>query len=454
MTRQPERAADVIVIGAGVSGLEAARRLVRRGLEVIVLEARPRAGGRIDTHHLPAWPAPVEAGAEFVHGRPRELLRSLAAARAAVVEVGGRRTVVKRGSVHGAGADWRDAQAWLDRLPDEDVAFAAMIERPEFARRIPAATRALLRGFVEGFNAADATRISVLGLNRQTRASEAEGSGAFRVREGYDALVSHLARPVTRAGGGLRLGTVVTQVRWGARGVEVRARGPLGGALAPLRARAALVTVPLGVLQARPPAPGAVEFVPPLPRGKRSAIERLAMGNVVKLALLSRTPFGVGGAAAIPREAGFIHAPGAIVPTWWSFGPEPRRCLVGWVAGPAADRFASRHAAERASEAWVATAVASLARALGGAGGPDALLGAVEDARVFDWARDPYARGAYSWVPVGGVDAPAALGAPVGRCLFFAGEATDTRGDPGTVHGALATGARAAAEIAGHLQAR
>ena len=46
-------------------------RLVRARLRVIVLEARPRIGGRIDTQRLPGWPAPVEAGAEFVHGRPR-----------------------------------------------------------------------------------------------------------------------------------------------------------------------------------------------------------------------------------------------------------------------------------------------------------------------------------------------------------------------------------------------
>src|SRR5215468_9883213 len=130
MSRAPERDTDVIVIGAGVAGLEAARRLARGGLDVIVLEARPRIGGRIDTHRLPGWPAPVEAGAEFVHGRPRELLRRLAAARAVLVEVSGKRAYVRRGAVHTTGAAWREALAWLDRLPDEDVAFADVIERP------------------------------------------------------------------------------------------------------------------------------------------------------------------------------------------------------------------------------------------------------------------------------------------------------------------------------------
>jgi monoamine oxidase len=76
------RDADVIVVGAGVAGLEAARRLVRARLRVIVLEARPRIGGRIDTQRPPGWPAPLEAGAEFVHGRPHNLMHALAEARA------------------------------------------------------------------------------------------------------------------------------------------------------------------------------------------------------------------------------------------------------------------------------------------------------------------------------------------------------------------------------------
>jgi monoamine oxidase len=79
---------------------------------------------------------------------------------------------------------------------------------------------------------------------------------------------------------------------------------------------------------------------------------------------------------------------------------------------------------------------------------------AVEDARVFDWSADPWARGAYSWIPVGALDAPAALAMPLAGRLFFAGEATDLVGDPGTVHGAMTTGERAAGEIVAALNPR
>ena len=71
---------DVLVLGAGMAGLSAARELCHRGVSVTVLEARARAGGRILTEDVPGWASPVELGAEFVHGRPRELFELIDAA--------------------------------------------------------------------------------------------------------------------------------------------------------------------------------------------------------------------------------------------------------------------------------------------------------------------------------------------------------------------------------------
>jgi monoamine oxidase len=328
------------------------------------------------------------------------------------------------------------------------VPFAEVMRRPAFARALDRDARGFLQSFVEGFNAADARRISVRGLNRQTEASEEEqGDRLFRTRDGYDALPEHLARPLARRPGALRLATVVTRISWGGGGVVVEAKGLWGGPLPPVRARAALVTVSLGVLQARPPAPGAIVFHPALPAAKRRAIAALEIGNVVKVVARFRAGFGEGPFRKIAPATTFVHVPGAMVPTWWVPSPRPSSCLVGWTAGPAADRV---HGAS--GEATIALAVRSLA---GGLGIPARALSAhLEDARLFDWAADPFARGAYSWVPAGALDAPAALAVTLGDCLYFAGEATDVGGDPGTVHGALATGARAAHDIGQRLQVR
>jgi len=440
--------ADVIVIGAGVAGLEAARRLLDAGLSVVVLEARPRIGGRIDTHRPAGWPGPIEGGAEFVHGRPRGLIAALEAADMPLVELAPRHALARRGRIRAAGQTWHRALGFLDQLPDEDVPFADVMRRPAFARALDRDARGFLQSFVEGFNAADARRISVRGLNRQTEASEEEqGDRLFRTRDGYDRLPEHLARSLARRPGALRLATVVTRISWGSGGVTVEARGLWGGPLRPVRARAALVTVSLGVLQARPPAPGAIAFHPALPPAKRRAIAALAIGNVVKVVARFRTGFGSGPFRHVAPATTFVHVPGAAVPTWWVASPRPSSCLVGWTAGPAADRI---HAA--GGDAALGTALRGLAGGLGMSA--RALSAQLEDARVFDWAAEPFARGAYSWLPVGALDAPAALAVPLSDCLHFAGEATDVGGDPGTVHGALATGARAAHEIRQRLRSR
>jgi hypothetical protein len=198
-----------------------------------------------------------------------------------------------------------------------------------------------------------------------------------------------------------------------------------------------------------------VRFVPALPEVKRLAIQRLAMGNVTKVLLRLRAPVNGGGLGRLPADLSFLHTPDAPIPTWWIPRPQTTSELVGWVAGPASARFAERvRETRRASSGGdpLRTAVGGLARALGL--GIGVVLNQVEDARVFDWAADPRARGAYSWVPAGALDAPAALALPLAGRLFFAGEATDTAGDPGTVHGALATGRRAATEIMRQLAGR
>jgi monoamine oxidase len=212
----------------------------------------------------------------------------------------------------------------------------------------------------------------------------------------------------------------------------VHARGPLG-ALAPIVARAAVVTVPLGVLRARAGEPGHLRFRPTLPSAKRSAIDGLAMGAVMKLVLRFR---------ALPPpldrdDVVFVHAPRAPMPTWWKLTPIDAPVLVGWAGGPAADALA-----RLAPEAALRRAIDALARAVRV---PD-LGERVAAQRTFDWRHDPFARGAYAWVPAGAEGAPATLAEPVDETLFFAGEATNLP-EIGTVHGALRSGERAAREL-------
>ncbi|HWH71268.1 MAG TPA: NAD(P)/FAD-dependent oxidoreductase, partial [Candidatus Sulfotelmatobacter sp.] len=215
--------------------------------------------------------------------------------------------------------------------------------------------------------------------------------------------------------------------RWRPGRVEVLAQ-TLEGART-FEAVRALITLPLGVLQAT--GAGAVRFEPELEE-KRSAIQGLAMGEVVKLVLQFRARFWP------VANFGFIHAPAEDLPTWWSDERGP--LLTGWTGGPRAERL------ERQSpEEVLRRALNTVARLFGKE--PQQVRELLVAHFRHDWGNDPFARGAYSYTPVGMIEMPQRLGAPIADTLFFAGEATDSSGEEGTVQGALASGRRAAGEM-------
>ena len=394
---------DVIVIGAGVAGLAAARELKRRGHRALVLEARDRIGGRVHTVRERGWPIPVEAGAEFVHGRPHSLLPLAREAR----EIHGGHYVegpVRRDDL------WESVMEKLGKLPaSRERSAAEAIRTVRWRLRTSAEERQLAAEFLEGFNAARLERASVKAIAQQTRASEEiEGERIARLPTGYDVVPRRLAR-------GLRIetGTRVERVRWGRSGVRALAAGRVW------EASRAIVTLPLGVLQA-----GSVRFDPPLPRWKTQAIDALAMGPVVKIALLFAR-------ARWPADLAFLHARGGAVPTVWRPLPSRSPALIGWAA--------SRDAEALRRTDPVRAALRSLSAALGEKLRPVRAL-------AFDWQSDDLSRGAYSWVPVGAMGAQRDLAKAVGP-LHFAGEATHSAGACGTVHGAIETGIRAAREL-------
>jgi monoamine oxidase len=434
------------VLGGGVAGLHAAGLLAERGTRVVLLEARDRLGGRVHTLNDPGFAA-IEAGAEFVHGRPRLLERLLARAGLARVEMPARHLLVARGRHLATGAYAR-AGALLEALPTAgpDLSYAALERTPPWQRRAPALVRRLARDFVEGFNAAPATGVSVHALALQTRASTAiESDRMFHVRGGYGQLVADLAVRAQRAGAWLRTSACVTHVAWRPGHVEVRARGALAEPLPTLTAARALITLPLGVLKAPARARGAVAFSPALPAEKRAAITATPMGPVVRLVLRFASSEALAGLRATTRgpAATFLHVPGAAFPTYWrATSPDESPVLTAWAGGPPAVALAGQSDEQR-----LRLALQGLARGLGCR--PRQVLDQLAAFHVFDWQEDPFARGAYSYSPPGGLGLPARLAAPVAGTLFFAGEATHAGGQTGTVHGALESAVQAAAALDG-----
>lgn len=427
MDGEVERKADVLVVGAGIAGLGAARALHEAGRRVLVLEARDRVGGRIRTHREPGFGQAVELGAEFIDGVTPGIEEAIAGSGVEVAETGGESWSVRGGRLtqrERGGAAVEEVYERLHAAAEgaEDVTLAEFLERECGAARFKEAIPHVL-AMVRGYHAADEHKIGIKGLVFGDAADdEIEGDRTRRPLGGYDRIVGWLRERLPAEA--VRLNTPVEAVAWRAGAVTVRtARGSFTAAKA-------VITVPLGVLKAN-----GLTFEPRLEE-KEAAIERLHMGSVTKLVVCFRERVWE---VADPRLArlGWLSSPEHVFRTWWTLWPSDAPALVGWVGGPNGRRLAALSDDE------------VLAAGLEGLGGalrmaPERLWERVASWHVHNWERDPYARGAYSYPGVGGLEAQRALAEPVAGTLFFAGEATDYTGHFSTVHGALATGYRAA----------
>lgn len=431
----PEESFDVAIIGAGIAGLNAASALFSAGLRVAVLEARDRIGGRIYTCHDPVSGIPVELGAEFVHGEHPELLRRIESASLPLTEITGEHRFFINGKLKQADDRMQQVQELLLKMPADETAagdrsFADFIRECE----CPSEIRALAISYVEGFNAADQERISTYALRRQSEAEEEiQGDKSFRIVSGYEnlalALYTNLAPHVE-----FHRNTVVKRVDWRRNQVEITARISSTDHFRVFHAKKCLVTVPLGVLQAASETEGGIMFAPEIV-AIRNAARQLAMGHVVKIMLQFRSRFweelkGL-------DQTSFLHSQNEWFPSWWTAFPEKAPTLTGWMAGSKA-----RKAAGRQSSYLLDHALASLSTLLHF--GEKELLGLLDNWYFHDWQSDPFSLGAYSYVPAGAWKAAQEIFGPAENTLFIAGEAADSTGHWGTVHGAMLSGARAA----------
>lgn len=446
-TASAQTKTSVLVIGAGVAGLTAARDLMKAGHAVTVLEARDRIGGRLCTNN--SLGVPLDEGASWIHGVKNNPIKALAN----VINANMVTTSYESGVLYGSdGRETTDDALGLDALDEAlqsavkagqaattDVSLFNTLWNRTNAARKPADQQSLLR-FLMSRHYETEYGASVSGIWQGAKRSTSHClqemsthwfddsrdrlhiSGADQVfAKGYGQIANHLALGLS-----IRMGEKVNAIDYTHAGVTVTTnRGRY-------TADKVVVTVPLGVLKK-----SAITFTPPLPSSHSRAIEAIGMGVLNKLYLKFDEPFwdtDVDWIESVPPATESTQ-------TWTEWVNFQKALGANVIMGfSAADAGVQQEALS--DDALVASAMARL-RLIYGAAVPAAPVGFVRT----QWQRDPFAYGSYSFNALGVTpNTRKALAQPVADRLYFAGEATDPD-YYGTVHGAYLSGQAVAALV-------
>jgi monoamine oxidase len=414
----------IIVVGAGAAGLIAARRLAKAGNQVLVVEARNRPGGRIQTCVTTnGWR--VEAGAEFMHGKLPVTVKLLRECGAKEVAMKGNMYQLRNGLLQRDDAmdeQWAALFRALKTLK-EDMSVEAFLQK-HFHEEQFAELRKMVKQYAEGYDAADITRMSAIALRDEWGAGNEETQ--FHIEGGYGKIIRFLCNELTQAGGKILYSTRVKSVHYGNKNVKVIT---INGD--EFEADKIVITAPLGILQREE-----IIFTPPLPAYTEAA-RKIGFGGVIKFILQFDEAFWESKISGM-KKPGFLFTD-AQVPTWWTQLPDRSPIFTGWLGGPRTDTLTQNE------EELIAMAIESLSYIFHQP--VSEIRQKMKSWMIGNWTRHTFTGGAYAYVTVETPQARSVLQQPVDDTVFFAGEALYSGAEIGTVEAALASGQEVAEKV-------
>lgn len=422
---------DVIIIGAGASGLACAEKLIEAGLDVLVLEARNRVGGRAHTLHTTPNAEPIELGAEFIHGAPKSTLDYMKSFDLGFYDVSEERYLLKNSKLERISDFYGHLGKIMRKLSQDPKKDRPIREFIKSHKSIQDPWKKLFASFVEGFHGADLNLMGENGLadTEETDDDTINEASLFRPVLGYTTLFEKLSYRL-KEHGALRFNMNVREIIWSQGQAEIQVSTAAGDEI--FHARKVVVSVPVGVLKSE-------HFkISPFPKSLQPILDHIEMGHVQKLIFRFQNRFWED---VIKKPISFVLAgPDTYFPTWWTMLPMRSFHLVAWQGGPKAFEMSLWSQEDRIKKAlqtlsqWTQKPMSYL-------------MEQMQSCDCHDWTLDPFAQGAYSYVKTGGQVHATQFSRPIKNTLYFAGEATRTGSTRATVSGALDAGIRAALQI-------
>ena len=420
---------DVIIIGAGAAGLMAAKILCNAKKKVCILEARDRIGGRVQTITKEGFSKPVEAGAEFIHGKLSLTLNLLKEAGIKYYKTDGQLWQLKNNKLIKREDFIEHADKLMEKLKklDNDMSIAEFLKK-YFNDDKYTNMKLSLQQYIEGYEAADIHYFSALALKKEW---ENEDEEQYMIKEGYQPLIDHLKNNCLQNGCKMDLNTIVKKIKWEDDEAEVITKERKH-----FLSKKIIITVP-PVFLSGDELDAAISFHPDLPAITEAA-KQIGYGGVIKIILEFTHAFWETGECRKAKNLFFLFSEEKI-PTWWSQLPDKIPMLTGWLAGP------NSYALSKANDDFILqVALKSLSSIF------DIniviLQQYIKSSYIKNWNVDAFSKGAYSYSSITSAAAKKIFATPVANTLFFAGEAFNINSNA-TVDAALTSGKNIAQKI-------